>query len=193
MKSLELLIIIESVLKWNDVSQSEYDKATSIVESILINNNIKHLNKDEIFNHLLLKLFEKRNTYNFDLDIYQRWNYIIKYLTKSVQEVVQTCNNTIDIPLYIIEKWIEYIDNIYESHPENFFSEDFHEEIDKDLLLEWLKEITTPKENYILQRWYIDWVKKKDIAQELKVKPRKISSMINRIKKKASEMFWNQY
>ena len=193
MKSLELLITIEEVLKWNEITEEQYTKSAWIVESILINNNIKHLYKEEILNHLLMKLYEKKNSYDYTLNIYQRWNYIVKYLTKSMQEVVQIGNNIVDIPLYVIEKGIWYTEDIYESNPENKFYENFHEDIEQELLIEWLKNITTPKENYVLQRWYLDWVKKKDIAKELKVKPRKISSILNKIKKKASAAYLNQY
>ncbi len=193
MKSLELLHIVENTLKWNDMTTEEYNKGASIVEAILVNNNIKHLFREEVFNQLLLKLFERKETYNFELEIYQRWNYIVKYLIKSMQEVVQIWNNIVDIPLYIIEKWVQYTDDIYEDNPEWYFCEDFHEEVEKDLLIDWLKAITNPKENYILQRGYIDGVKKKDIAKELKVKPKKISSMLNKIKKKASTLGFNQY
>lgn len=193
MKSLDLLVTIESVLKWNWITDEEYNKSAWIVESILVNNNIKHLHKEDVFNQLLLKLFEKRKEYNFKLNIYQKRNYIAKYLIKAMQEVVQISHNIVDIPLYIIEKGVWYTEEVYESNPEKHFCEDFHEEIEKDLLINWLKSITTPKENYVLQRWYLDWVKKKDVAKELKISQKKISSIINKIKKKASDIYLNQY
>lgn len=193
MKSLKLVEIIESVLRWEQITTEEYDKGASIVESILVNNNIKLLDTNEVFNQLLLKLFERKNSYQFDITVYQRWNYIIKYLIKSMQEVVQISKNIVDIPLYIIEKGSQYVDEIYELNPEIYFCEDFHEQVEKNLLINYLKETTTPKENYVLQRSYIDWVKKKDVAKELKVKPKKISSMLNRIRNKATSIWLNQY
>lgn len=193
MKSLELVEIIESVLKWEDISQKIYDKWKSIIESILVNHNIKLLDSWEVFNQLLIKLFDKKDWYNFDMNIYQKRNYIIKYLTKAMQEIVQISHNIVDIPLYIIEKWTQYVDEVYEPYPEKHFSEDFHEVIEKELLTEWLKDIINPKEKYILQRIFIDWVKKKDVAKELKIKPKQISYMLNKIKNKAATAFANKY
>lgn len=193
MKSLELLHITERILRWIDVSQNDYDKCWKIVESILVNHNIKHMNSTEIYNQLLIKLFERKDEYDFWLVVYQRRNYIMKYLIKSMQEVVQTSHNIIDIPLYVIEKGAQYLDDVYEHNPYHYFSEDFHEEVEKDLLVNWLKEIVCPKESYLLQRIYLDWVKKKDVAKELKIKPKQISYMLNKIKNKATTVFLNEY
>ena len=193
MKSLELLYLVEDVIQGKEVTEPQYHKAAGIVESILVNNNVKHLYKEEVLNQLLLKIYDKKDTYDISLSVYQRWNYLLKYLIKAMQEVVQVWNNIVDVPLYIIEKGIQYTDEIYEPAPERFFSEDFHESTEEALLLEWLKQITNPKENYILQRVYIDWVKKKDVAKELKDTPRKISFALNKIKKKAQSALDNQY
>jgi len=191
MKSIALLETIEKVLKHEEITEEEYKKSAWIVESILVNNNIKHLYKEEVLNQLLMKLID--SNYDFSLCTYQKRNYIVKYLIKAMQEVVQIWNNIVDIPLYVIEKGIVYTDETYEEHPENYFAEDFHENIEQDLLMEHLYSIVTPKEKYVLQRWYIDWVFKKDIAKELKLTPINISMIMNKIKKKALSIWRNQY
>lgn len=192
MKSLELLEIVEDLLRGNDVSQKRYDKACWIVESILVNHWIKHLIKEDVFNQLLMKLFERKDSYNFELNKYQKRNYITRYLHKAMQEIIQTEYNIIDVSMRMVETG-EYTSEVYEPYPNRFFAEDFHEDVEKDLLLEWLKIITTPKECFALQRIFIDWVKKKEVAKELKVSAKQISSILNKIKEKAATAFQDKY
>lgn len=192
MRTLDLLITTEKILQSIDVPQEEYDAAVSIVNWILYNQGIKHLDWAEIFNTLLLKLFEKRFLYRYDLTVYQRWNYINKYLIKAMQEIVRWAYNIIDIPLNIIE-WGNYARDYYELNPYRCYIEDHEEHIEDQYLLKYLYSRMTPKEKFIIQRRFIDWVENKAVARELKISPIKSCRMVKRIKNNVLSSIWNRY
>jgi hypothetical protein len=82
-----------------------------------------------------MKLFERKDSYNFELNKYQKRNYITRYLHKAMQEIIQTEYNIIDVSMRMVETG-EYTSEVYEPYPNRFFAEDFHEDVEKDLLLE---------------------------------------------------------
>lgn len=192
MRTLDLLNTVEKLIQSVDVPQEEYDSAVSIVNWILYNQGIKHLDWTEIFNTLILKLFEKRLSYQFNLTVYQRWNYINKYLIKAMQEIVRWAYNIIDIPLNIIE-WGNYARDYYELNPYKCYIEDHEELVEDQYLLKYLYSRMTPKEKFIIQRRFIDWVENKAVARELKISPIKSCRMVKRIKNNVLSSIWNRY
>ena len=184
MKSLLLLDVVEKILKWNEISDEEYTYSSGVIESILYNNWIKSLNWEDVFNQFLMNILERKDSYKWSLSSYEKRNYILKYIQKAYQEIIQTSFNIVDIPLYIIQKGWDYMWKVYENEPESYPADDFEDTLLHSIRLDAIKDNVTPKENYVIQRCYLDGTPKNIVAKELKIRPKDISNILKKIRGK---------
>lgn len=190
---------IEKLLFNKDATDDDYNYVVNYIEWTLYFLWYKWLvNKYEVTNEMLIKLWEKKDTYDTSVDIRKRKKYIQMYLIYALQEVILTTWHTVNIPMHML-KWnntgvfsknsMELLQQLYVKEPEDVedkynFKQELFNQADAEFVQGLILSNLTDREKDILTKHYILDISQPDIAREYWITQQRVFSILKWAKSK---------